>query len=160
MTTVHKKCVLFIAENKGIYTPILSAPLVNVKNAVLKSRNESLTQLFKKLLEKQDFVIVKASGNQNSTGYKYFKKDSDGFKMPYGRFNLKEVIMAKETFRDLLEEKDMHGAQLARRLGISTAAVSKWCVGEAAPNYNKLPEIAKVLDVSIERIVSCFVEET
>ena len=67
--------------------------------------------------------------------------------------------MAKETFRDLLEEKDMHGAQLARHLGISTAAVSKWCIGDAAPNYSKLPEIAKALDVSIERIVSCFVEE-
>ena len=68
--------------------------------------------------------------------------------------------MAKATFRELLEEKDMHGAQLARRLGISTAAVSKWCMGEAAPNYNKLPEIAKALDVSIERIVTCFVEES
>lgn len=68
--------------------------------------------------------------------------------------------MAKATFRELLEEKDMHGAQLARRLGISTAAVSKWCMGEAAPNYNKLPEIAKALDVSIERIVTCFLEES
>ena len=64
-----------------------------------------------------------------------------------------------EMFRALLEERDIHGAQLARRLGISTAAVSKWCVGEAAPNYDKLPEIAKALDVSIEKVVMCFVEE-
>lgn len=60
-------------------------------------------------------------------------------------------------FKELLKEVDMNGAQLARRLGLTTAAVSKWCREEAAPNYDKLPEIAKALNVSLDRVISCFV---
>ena len=60
-------------------------------------------------------------------------------------------------FKELLKEVDMNGAQLARRLGISTAAVSAWCKGKSTPNYDKLPEIAKALNVSLEKVVACFV---
>lgn len=60
-------------------------------------------------------------------------------------------------FKELLKEVDMNGAQLARRLGITTAAVSAWCTGEASPSYSKLPEIAKALNVSLERVIACFV---
>lgn len=69
--------------------------------------------------------------------------------------NIKEVYELK--FKELLKEVDMNGAQLARRLDVSVAAVSAWCTGKSAPNYDRLPEIAKVLNVSIDKVVECFV---
>lgn len=62
-------------------------------------------------------------------------------------------------FKELLKKVDISGAQLARKLNISVAAVSAWCKGKAAPNYDKLPEIAKVLNVDISDIVKCFTEQ-
>ena len=62
------------------------------------------------------------------------------------------------TFKELLKECDMHGAQLARRIGVTRAAVGKWMSGDASPNYTKLPEISKALGVSIEKIVQCFID--
>ena len=62
-------------------------------------------------------------------------------------------------FKELLEEVDMNGAQLARRLGVTVAAVSAWCTDKAAPNYDKLPAIAKALNVSLDRVVNCFIQE-
>lgn len=62
-------------------------------------------------------------------------------------------------FKELLDEVDMSGAQLARRLGISVAAVSAWCTEKSAPNYDKLPAIAKAMNVSLDRVVKCFVAE-
>lgn len=62
-------------------------------------------------------------------------------------------------FKELLVEVDMNGAQLARRLGISVAAVSSWCTGKCSPNLEKIPEIAKALNVSVQRVIMCFIEE-
>lgn len=62
-------------------------------------------------------------------------------------------------FQELLDEVDMSGAQLARRLGISAAAVSAWCLGKSSPSYDKLPAIAKALNVSVNRVIKCFVAE-
>ena len=62
-------------------------------------------------------------------------------------------------FKELLDEVDMNGAQLARRLGISVAAVSAWCTDKAAPSYDKLPAIAKALNVGLDRVVECFIPE-
>ena len=62
-------------------------------------------------------------------------------------------------FRDLLKNADVSGAQLARRLGITRSAVGFWCTGKTTPPYDKLPEIAKFLNVSIEQVVECFVKK-
>lgn len=61
-------------------------------------------------------------------------------------------------FKELLKEVDMNASQLARRLGITGAAVSKWCLGEASPPCSKMNDIAKALNVSVERVLECFVE--
>lgn len=61
-------------------------------------------------------------------------------------------------FRELLKEVDMNGAQLARRLGITTSAVNNWCIGKSSPPCNKMNDIAAALNVSVERVLSCFVE--
>jgi transcriptional regulator with XRE-family HTH domain len=61
-------------------------------------------------------------------------------------------------FKELLKEVDVTGTQLARRLGITRAAVAKWCSGEASPPCSKMNDIAKALHVNVERVVACFVE--
>ena len=62
-------------------------------------------------------------------------------------------------FKELLEEVDMNGAQVVRRVGVSTSAVASWCRGKTCPNYDKIPDIAKALNVSVERVVKCFIKE-
>ena len=62
------------------------------------------------------------------------------------------------TFKELLKSKDIHGAQLARRVGCDRALVSCWMTGKSRPKLDMLPKIAKALDVSIEDVLSCFLE--
>ena len=62
----------------------------------------------------------------------------------------------KTKFQALLDELDITGAQLARKLNITRTAVSAWGTGKAAPKWDKVPEIAKALNVSVERVSACF----
>ena len=61
--------------------------------------------------------------------------------------------------QELLKERDMSGSQLARRIGVSSAAVNSWVRGKTYPNIDKFPDIAKALGVSVNRIVKCFIKE-
>ena len=61
--------------------------------------------------------------------------------------------------QELLDERDMKGSQLARRIGVSSAAVNSWVRGKTYPTIDKFPEIAKALGVSVNRIVKCFIKE-
>ena len=61
-------------------------------------------------------------------------------------------------FKELLKELDISGAQLGRKLGLTGAAVAKWCNEEAAPPCSRMNDIAKALNVPVERVVACFVE--
>jgi DNA-binding XRE family transcriptional regulator len=60
-------------------------------------------------------------------------------------------------FEALLREVDMNGAQLARRLDVTVAAVSAWCRGKCKPKSELWREIAKQLGVSLDRVVKCFI---
>ena len=64
----------------------------------------------------------------------------------------------KKTFGDLLKEKDIHGAQLARRLGVDRSLVSCWVRGKTRPTLDMIPNIAKVLNLTVEETLSYFVE--
>ncbi len=66
--------------------------------------------------------------------------------------------MKKKTeFAKLLESLDITGSQLARRVDVTRACVSKWVQGQATPNSNEMfIKIAKALNVSVETIVRCF----
>ncbi len=64
----------------------------------------------------------------------------------------------KVTFKELLEKKDIHGAQLARRVGCDRSLVSCWVTGKTRPSLDMLPKIAKVLGVTIEEVLGCFTE--
>lgn len=60
-------------------------------------------------------------------------------------------------FKDLLKQRDMTAAQVARRIGLTPAAVSSWCREITKPGYDMLPAIAKALGVSVERVIKCFI---
>ena len=61
--------------------------------------------------------------------------------------------------KELLKKKDMHGAQLARRLGVSRSLVSYWIKGNARPSLDMIPKIAKALDLTTEETLNIFIRE-
>ena len=63
------------------------------------------------------------------------------------------------TFKELLKAKDIHGAQLARRLGCHRSVVSNWCRGVSCPPIDIVPQIAAILDISIEEVVVSLTKE-
>ena len=60
--------------------------------------------------------------------------------------------------KDLLKEKDLHAAQLARRIGVDRSTVSKWSSGKLKPKEKYLSKISEVLNVSVEEVIKCFEE--
>ena len=62
----------------------------------------------------------------------------------------------KTKFKELLKAADMSGAQLGRRLGVSTAVVSAWCKGKSKPKSERWREIAQHLNVPLDDVVKCF----
>ena len=53
----------------------------------------------------------------------------------------------------ILAEKMVSNKELAERLGIDPATVSKWCTNNAQPNLENLVKIAKCLDVTVNDLV-------
>ena len=60
------------------------------------------------------------------------------------------------TFKDLLRQKDIHAAQLARKLNLHRATVSKWCTKQTKPKIKYVPIIAEFLGVTVEEVLACF----
>ena len=63
-----------------------------------------------------------------------------------------------KTFGELLKERDMHGAQLARQLDVDRSLVSCWVTGKTRPTIDMIPKIAKVFDLTVEEVLKFFVE--
>ena len=61
------------------------------------------------------------------------------------------------TFRELLKEKDFSAAQVGRRIGKSRTLVGYWVLGRNEPNLSDVVKLSKILNVSIEQVVMCFV---
>ncbi|MGM9645480.1 MAG: helix-turn-helix transcriptional regulator [Eubacteriales bacterium] len=55
----------------------------------------------------------------------------------------------------LRTEKGFSQSQLGNMLGVTNKAVSKWENGSAKPNTSLIPEIAKILDVTVEELFAC-----
>lgn len=55
-----------------------------------------------------------------------------------------------ERLAVLRKERGLSQEMLAEQIGVSRQAVSKWEVGEATPDLNKLLSLADVLDVSLD----------
>lgn len=60
------------------------------------------------------------------------------------------------TFKNLLYEKDIRGAQLARRIKVSRSLISLWVLGKVIPKDKYIPKIAEVLSVSEDEVRKCF----
>ena len=60
---------------------------------------------------------------------------------------LGETIQAKRTAQGLSQEA------LAERVGVSRQAVSKWEVGDAVPDTDKLVPLARALGVSVDELL-------
>lgn len=54
--------------------------------------------------------------------------------------------------RELRLRKDMTQQDVADHLGVSHVAVYKWESGEIVPSARRLPQIAKLFDVSISEL--------
>ena len=63
-------------------------------------------------------------------------------------------------FKQLLRDKDLHCAQLGRRIGVSPAVVWKWANGKSAPHLTVVKKIAEVLNISTDEVIACFERET
>ena len=59
-------------------------------------------------------------------------------------------------FKKLLNEKDLHGSQLARRIGVTPALVWKWANGKSSPRLEHTKKLAEVLGISVEEVIECF----
>lgn len=52
-------------------------------------------------------------------------------------------------------ERGMTQEQLAQRLHVSSAAVSKWVRGKSLPDIAKVEELADALDLSVLELMRC-----
>lgn len=59
-------------------------------------------------------------------------------------------------FKQLLREKDLTGAQLGRRIGVSRWVVSYWMSGKGSPRSKYIPNIAEALGITVEEVLRCF----
>lgn len=61
------------------------------------------------------------------------------------------------TFADLLSKADLSRQELADASGCSVIAVGAWCTGTAYPTIDRLPQLAEMLDVSIDVLVRALI---
>lgn len=59
-----------------------------------------------------------------------------------------------ENLRNQLYLKRMTQADLAKKVGVSEASVSKWCLGEAVPRAKKIDQICILLGCNIEDLTT------
>ena len=57
------------------------------------------------------------------------------------------------TIRQLREGKKLTQAELAERIGVSSKTVSKWETGKGLPDITLLPDLAKILETTIDFIL-------
>ncbi len=76
-----------------------------------------------------------------------------------GTFSVEVVDMTLEEFGPFLVEQrkkhDLTQAQLAEKLDVSTAAISKWERGRCLPEVTKFNDIAKAFDLSLMEVMQC-----
>lgn len=59
-------------------------------------------------------------------------------------------------FRQLLRTSGYTQIELARKLGVTQALVSKWVTGRGTPKTVTVPKIAEVFGVSVDEVIACF----
>ena len=66
------------------------------------------------------------------------------------RYSEKEVLSI--NIKLLRQKKGFRQEDLARELNVDRTTVTKWETGGAVPKTSKLPQIAKILDCTIEEL--------
>ncbi|HIT89054.1 MAG TPA: helix-turn-helix transcriptional regulator [Candidatus Merdenecus merdavium] len=59
-----------------------------------------------------------------------------------------------EVIREYRKRKDITQEEMARRLGVTTPAVNKWENGNSQPDIRLLPPIARLLDITLDTLLS------
>ncbi len=65
-----------------------------------------------------------------------------------------DIKKVGEQIASLRKEKGLTQSELGERLGVSFQAVSKWERGEALPDITLLPDIARILETTIDFILT------
>ena len=58
-----------------------------------------------------------------------------------------------ETFKRLLEERNLTSYQVSKDVGISQATLSDWKLGKSKPKVDKLIKIARYFGVPLEEFI-------
>ncbi len=61
-------------------------------------------------------------------------------------------------FRQLLRTSGYTQVELARKLGVTQALVSKWVTARGTPKTVTITKIAEVLGVTTDEVIACFVK--
>ena len=64
-----------------------------------------------------------------------------------------KVVKLLLSIRERRLSLDITQDDLAKRLNISQQAVAKWETGAAAPRTNMLPQLAKILDCTVDELL-------
>lgn len=59
-------------------------------------------------------------------------------------------------FKKLLANSGITQEDLAKKLDVTQALISKWVTGKGAPRTQMLPDIASALKVDVSEVVACF----
>ena len=60
------------------------------------------------------------------------------------------------TLNLLLKQLNITQTNLAKRMHLSQSTISLWVLGKCYPRFDKMQELAKVLNVNLQTIVNCF----
>ena len=70
---------------------------------------------------------------------------------------MKEKIEEMSEFKLLLKNSKITQNDMAKSLGVHQTLVSQWCCGKGKPSIIQTAAIAKLLGVSVEEVIKCFV---
>ena len=63
------------------------------------------------------------------------------------------VIRINRQIPDLRKQKGITQKELAEKLGVTVQAVSKWENARSCPDIQLLPDIARILEVSVDELL-------
>ncbi len=60
--------------------------------------------------------------------------------------------------KKILSEQGVKQSDLAKKLGVSTVALSNWSTGKSLPSLETVARICRILDVKIDELVQIKIE--
>ena len=60
---------------------------------------------------------------------------------------------------EILASKNITQSMLAKKLKVTQPCVSNWCNRKGQPNLQTMQKLADALDVDLQTIVACFVQD-